>query len=83
MHIFTHRKKGKRKFTCTDLYFTCALDLLRKFCSLTDSFPNEENLEWSKLKAFADDKINFIEMIIYLSYRVENIVGKGKNAGYQ
>ena len=46
------------------------------------TLPNEENLE-SKLKAFEDDMINFIEMIISLSYRVENIVGKGENAGYQ
>ena len=46
-----------------------------------NSLRKEENLEWSKLKAFADDIINFIEMIISLSYGVENIVGKGENAG--
>ena len=32
--------------------------------------PNDKFLDWSILKVFADDKI-----------RVENIVGKGENAG--
>ena len=36
----------------------------------------------SKLKAFADDKSNFAVMIIFVPYRVENIVGKGVNACY-
>ena len=33
------------------------------------------------MKAFADDKINVAEMKISLSDTVENIVGKGENAG--
>ena len=40
-------------------------------------------LDWSKLKAFADDKIKVLEMMMFLFNRVENIVGKGENAGYQ
>ena len=36
-----------------------------------------------KLKAFADDKLNVAEMVISALVRVENIVGKGENAGYQ
>ena len=48
-----------------------------------NSLPNGKILEWSKLKAFADDKINVAEMIFSLSDREENIVGKGENAGYQ
>ena len=36
-----------------------------------------------KLKAFADDKINMIEKLKFLLGKVENIVGKGENAGYQ
>ena len=35
------------------------------------------------MKAFADDKINVLEMMIFLSYRVANIVEIGGNAGYQ
>ena len=40
-------------------------------------------LESSKLKAFADDKINVIEKLKFGLGRVENIVGKGENACYQ
>ena len=32
----------------------------------------------TKLKAFADDKFNVVEMLISLFDGVENIVGKGK-----
>ena len=35
------------------------------------------------MKAFADEKMNVAEMMIYVFDRVENIVGKGENAGYQ
>ena len=45
--------------------------------------PNEKNLNCSKLKAFADDKINMTEKLKFVLGRVENIVGKGENAGYQ
>ena len=48
-----------------------------------NSLPNGRILDSSKLKAFADDKTNVAEMLISLSDRVENIVGKGENAGYQ
>ena len=37
----------------------------------------------TKLKAFVDDKINVAQMMIPVFDRVENIVGKGENAGYQ
>ena len=37
----------------------------------------------TKLKAFADDKLNVPEMKISIYDRVENMVGKGENAGYQ
>ena len=39
-------------------------------------------LEWNKLKAFADDKCNVAKIMIPVSDRVEDIVGKGGNAGY-
>ena len=48
-----------------------------------NSLPNEEIFDWSKLKAFADDKINMNEKYKFGLGRVENIVGKGENAGYQ
>ena len=42
----------------------------------TGGSTNYKILDWSKFKAFADDKINVAEMMIFLSDRVENIVGK-------
>ena len=41
-----------------------------------NSLPNDI-LEWLKLKAFADDKINVTEKLKLLLVRVENIVGQG------
>ena len=48
-----------------------------------NSLPSDTILDWSKLKAFADDKINVTEKVNLFWGRVENIVGKEKNAGYQ
>ena len=45
--------------------------------------PNDKILEVTKLKSFADDKLNVAKMMISLFDRVENTVGKGENAGYQ
>ena len=36
----------------------------------------------TKLKAFADDKLNVTRMTISLLDSVENTVGKAENAGY-
>ena len=49
----------------------------------TDSLPNNKVLDWSKLKAFADDKINLNDKSKLVLGRAYNIVGKGENAGYQ
>ena len=38
--------------------------------------------DWSLLKPFADNKINSAEKLKFVLERVENIVGKGENAGY-
>ena len=46
-------------------------------------FPHDNILEETKLKAFADDKLNVTKIIISVYDRVENVVGKGENAGYQ
>ena len=47
------------------------------------SLPNNKILDWSKLKAFADDKIKVLKMMIFVLDRIENILGKRENAGYQ
>ena len=43
----------------------------------TQLLQNNNFLDWTKLKAFADE----IKMFVF--DRVENIQGKGENAGYQ
>ena len=43
-------------------------------------FPNDKILDQTKLKAFADQKLNVTKMIISVFDRVENIVGKGEIA---
>ena len=50
---------------------------------MINSLPNDKILDMTKLKAFADHRINVAQMIISSFDRVENIVGKGENAGYQ
>ena len=40
-------------------------------------------MNWTKLKAFPDNKLNFAEIIISAHVRIESIVEKGENAGYQ
>ena len=45
--------------------------------------PNFKILDWSNLRAFVDEKIKSAKIVIFVSGRVENIVGKGENAGYQ
>ena len=48
-----------------------------------NSLPYSMILDWSKIKAFADNKINVTEKLKHVFGRVENITGKGENAGYQ
>ena len=45
--------------------------------------PNNKILDWTKLKAFAEMKLNVAKMMISLFDRVVNIVVKEKNAGNQ
>ena len=40
-------------------------------------------LDWSKLKAVADDKLLVVQKMEYVPEREEQIVGKEDNAGYQ
>ena len=47
------------------------------------SLPNGKILDWSRLKAFAHDKNSLTEKLKFVLDRVENIVGKEENAGYQ
>ena len=44
---------------------------------------NDKFFNRTKLRAFADGKLNFAVIMISLFDRVENSVGKGENAGFQ
>ena len=48
-----------------------------------NSLPNNKILDWSKVKAFVDDKLNVINKLKFVLGWVENIVGKGENSGFQ
>ena len=60
----------------------CLLGMMPQGLCVSSS-PNDKILDWSKLKAFADDQLNASRTPKFLLDRVENIVGKGENAGYQ
>ena len=45
--------------------------------------PDDKGSDWSKLKAFADDKLIVTGDIKAVFHRIDNIVGKEENAGYQ
>ena len=45
--------------------------------------PDDKLLGLPKLKAFADDKLNVTQNVKVVFHRIENIVGKEENAGYQ
>ena len=48
-----------------------------------NSLTNNRILNQSEIKDFANNKINVIQKLNFVLGRVENIVGKGENAGYQ
>ena len=37
-------------------------------------------VDWTRLKAFADDKLNVAKKMIFVFHWEENIVGKGENS---
>ena len=77
--IFTLRYCFLSKCTQYDPSCRRALKVYSFFNPLAD----DKISSWSKWKAFADNKLDFVKMMISLLDRVENNVGKGENAGYQ
>ena len=43
--------------------------------------PNDRTLDRSKFKSFVDDTLILSQMVRPVFYKIENIVGKGENAG--
>ena len=52
------------------------------FNELFTTLPNDKISDWSKLKAFADNKINVTQKLKFVLGRVENSEGKGENASF-
>ena len=74
-HIFYPLKKDYTILVTMELSSASACNF--------NSLPQDKILDCSKLKPFADDKIKVFKIMIFDFDRVENIVGKGENAGYQ
>ena len=54
-----------------------------KLSSLVHSlFTEDKILDWTKLKAFADDKFEVTKIILFVHGTVKNTVRKGENIGY-
>ena len=49
---------------------------------MVNPLPDDKILGLPKLKAFADDKLNFTLHIKVVFHRIENIMGIEENAGY-
>ena len=52
-------------------------------CTNLNPLPDGKFLDWSKLKALANNKINVTQKLKFVVTRVGNIVGKRENAGNQ
>ena len=48
---------------------------------LYNHLPDNKTLPYSKFKAFADNNLTGVQMLQFFCDRVENIMGKGGNAG--
>ena len=61
----------------------CVIELNKGLPVCINPLPNDKILNWFKLKAFADVNLKVIQRMINVVDSVENIVGKGENAGNQ
>ena len=50
---------------------------------MINSLPNDNILDWSKFKAFADDKIYVTDTLKFVLWRVEYIMRIGDNADFK
>ena len=69
-----------------EIYQTPFLSPIHLFlCSepALNPLPDNKILGLPKLKAFADDQLNVTQNVKVVFHRIENIVGKEENAGYQ
>ena len=55
----------------------------KKYYIIINTLSKYTILAFSKLIAFADDKFDVTQNIKFIFHKIQNIVGKGENAGYQ
>ena len=69
---------------CRNCHLGIHLPIRHNFRTVAfNSLPNDKIMTFTKLKAIADDIFNVAKMMISVFDAVENIMGKGENAGYQ
>ena len=87
LNIFIlHRLRNKFQQLILISLDSASLELHQYSCRMCGPMKNpkvETILDWSKLKAFADDKINVNEKLNFGLGMEDNIVGKGEIAGHQ
>ena len=54
--------------------------ILFTISAIIKSFPNDRIIDWSKLKTFADDKLNAAAALFSVYKKIENIVEKAEKA---
>ena len=59
------------------------IKLILELCDKVNLLPNDKILDRTKLKAFADDKLNVAKMMFSLFNKIVNTAGKGENASYK
>ena len=64
MHWYPARKK------------TIFDNILHKYCLTLNSLQNKKIIDWSELKAFADNKLSLTPLMGVVFRRAENVVGK-------
>ena len=78
--------EGKRKKMLVTSIFSFSQSVFQSLLHVQLFNPLQDNnfLDWTKFKAFADDNLFVAKIMISAFDRIEiNIVGKGENAGYQ
>ena len=68
--------------TNISIFYHNVINPIKVHLSFFNSLPHSMILDWPKLKASADGKINVTEKLKCVLGRVENIMEKGENAGY-
>ena len=78
-------KKNLAFVDCCDkkFYQTCPEKFIKLAKGSLNLLQDNKISDWSKLQAFADNKLNVTQNIKVVFHRIENIVEKEENAGYQ